>query len=59
METDHIDIYPKQEAYETVFQQLIREVPEKGLLVYSRNANRLYEPVDQKAKARMVRSRPR
>jgi UDP-N-acetylmuramate: L-alanyl-gamma-D-glutamyl-meso-diaminopimelate ligase len=33
VEHDHVDIYPDRAAYEAAFRELVRTVPEKGLLV--------------------------
>jgi len=33
VELDHVDIYPDRGAYEAAFRELVRTVPEKGLIV--------------------------
>ncbi len=53
VEHDHIDIYPDAASYEEAFRELVRRVPERGLLVCDAHDARVRAVVAE-AKARVV-----
>ncbi len=54
VEHDHVDIYPDAAAYEEAFCELVRRVPERGLLVVDAHDARAQAVVAPAARARVV-----
>jgi UDP-N-acetylmuramate: L-alanyl-gamma-D-glutamyl-meso-diaminopimelate ligase len=54
VEHDHVDIYPDRAAYEGAFRELVRTVPEKGLLVCDARDAALRAIVASEARAQVA-----
>ena len=54
IELDHVDIYPDKESYEGAFRELLRLVPQGGLLVCDAHDARVRAIVSEEARARVA-----
>jgi UDP-N-acetylmuramate: L-alanyl-gamma-D-glutamyl-meso-diaminopimelate ligase len=54
VEHDHIDVYPSVETYEEAFRELVRAVPEGGVVVVDAHAARATAIAREESQARVV-----
>jgi UDP-N-acetylmuramate: L-alanyl-gamma-D-glutamyl-meso-diaminopimelate ligase len=54
VEQDHIDVYPDTASYEAAFRELVRAVPERGLLVVDARAARARAIAREEARSRVA-----
>lgn len=54
IEQDHIDIYPTVEAYENAFRDMVRSLPEDGLVVADAQDPRVRALVEREARCRVT-----